>query len=236
MDAAGSYTSVSSLATRGVALQLVAFDADGDGIDEAAARLDNEIVSVTIEAQTLAAGATLLGGGANHMTVLRTEGNDKLVVARDGGRSSVVELDDAGEVVVDDAGLFNPWGADLVVGLGSKYGVIGNDHGSGGALAVPGTDPLATLAVPAGASSVASLGDDASIAAVGGSEALQVVVFDDADEACTLSVPIGPVDGVALADLGEGVLGVADDRRRRNAAVHPRRSARPALSRPSWRD
>lgn len=208
VDNAGGFTALGTLELSVDVLDLVALDADGDGVDEAAARFDGGIVAIAVQGETLSEGAAIYGESTTDLATLRNGSGDQLVVGLSDGRSRLIGFGDAGQPVLDE-GLTNPWGAELVVVFGGKYGLVGPAGLPGSALALSTSEPLSTIVAPLGAVSVAALDAAVPIIAVGGASELAIYPVGRAGPQCVKSINGGEFEAVALADLGGGTLGIA---------------------------
>ncbi len=209
VEAAGGFTALGVLTFQGDARDIVAFDGDGDGVDEAVARGADSLVHITTNGDMLSAGTVLFEEATTDVATLRGGARNQLVAGRTGGTSVVIELDDGGQPVVDEGGLVNPWGAELVVAYGGKYGLIGLGAPRASAVALSTSDGFETVAGPAGPTSAAAYDAGTSVFAIAGQSELLVYPVGRAGPECTVSVPGGPFDGVSLGDLGGGTMGIA---------------------------
>ncbi|MEM6993785.1 MAG: hypothetical protein AAF721_24940 [Myxococcota bacterium] len=208
VDTAGASTLLGSLDVGRDVLDVVSLDGDGDGVDEAVARLGDAVVHITIDADTLTEGVELHRGAVTDIAAVRTGGPGQLVAGREGGGSLVITIDDGGVPVATD-GLLNPWGADVVVVYGGKYGLVGLGSDAGAALALSGAEPFATVAVPAGTVAAASYEGSSTAVILAGESSLMLVLIGEGGAECATTLEGGPFQDVAVADLGDGTLGIA---------------------------
>lgn len=209
LAAGGGSTELTTLDISAQGIDVVAFDSDGDGVDEAAVRTADGIVQLLVDGANLTEGAALYDGSTHDVAVVRGPAQNQIVAGVDDGRAVVIALADDGSFVAEGAGLVNPWGADLVFAVGGKVGLVGNATPEGSALTLGSDVPFATSVGPEAAASAASLDANVSVVALGGDSELVVYRIGDAGPECALSLAGGPFEALALADLDGGTLGVA---------------------------